>query len=468
MANISEFSEFLRKSNLESAAYAMHKSRKSILFIDYCRVRDKYDFLQELAQSLVPYNLFVIDGASLKDGASFENITFIAPPPEVYYLKKLQISAASTWSKELKQSGFDAMAELFKLHVAQVNEYVDSNIVQNCIQTAYLFTLTAIRMLRPNLVMIWNAFHPLSQAAEAASRLSDVPVGYTEFGVLPGSMNVDFTGQMGESWVAQNGAAFNALPIEPEDMDNARLALDLFYETGLNRRKQPDYGVDDLKARVQTMAAGRPVVLFAGHNDLASGMFPYSEHAREYHSPIFSSSGEGARALIDISKENGWFLLYKPHPFYQKDGSEETPAHVLRVGDVNINECVDIADVTCTILSQVSYVARIRKKPTVMLGYNQMRDKGIAYEVQSIDAIAPAIARALERGVTEEQETAWVEHTARLLRYYLYRWNHQEGSIHWQEPAILASRLKNMIDSNTFCDFGNSAALIPTYSPNFG
>lgn len=466
MTTISEFSNFLRKSNLEAAACSMSSNNKSILFIDYCRVRDKYNFLQELSLGLAPCNLFVIDGAYSKDRGSFENMTIIAPPPEVYYLKKLQIPAATAWSKELKHAGFDEMTELFKLHAAQVNDYVDSNIVKNCVQTAYLFTLMVIRMLRPNLVMIWNAFHPLSQAAEAASRLSDVPVGYAEFGVLPGSMNVDFTGQMGESSVAQNGAAFNALPVEPEDMDNARLALDLFYETGLNRRKQPDYGDRDLKARVQGMAAGRPVVFFAGHNDLASGMFPYGEHARKYHSPIFSSSGEGARALMDIAKENGWFLLYKPHPFYQKDGSEETPAHVLRVGDVNINECVDIADVTCTILSQVSYVARIRKKPTVMLGYNQMRDKGIAYEARSIEAIAPAIASALEKGITAKQEEAWVEHTARLLRYYLYRWDHQGIGINWQDPSILASRLKNMIDRNRFHDFGDSAALMPTYLPD--
>lgn len=434
----------------------MRQGRKSVLYIDYCRVRDKYDFLQELALGLAPYHLFLLDGANVQEGATFENMTRILPPPEVYYLKNLQLSAPGAWDVGAPTDNFEDLVALFKLHAANVNDYVDSNIVRNSINTAFLFSFTTLRMLRPELVMIWNAFHPLSQVAAHAARLSDVPVCYAEFGVLPGSMNVDFVGQMGESLVARDSDAFNALPIVPKDIEQARFALDIFHETGLNRRAQPDYGTGELRARVEERAAGRPVVFFAGHNDLASGMYPYTQVSRDFHSPIFSSSGEGARAMFDIAAENDWFLLYKPHPFFLRDGVGDVPPHVMLIGDANINECVDVADVTCTILSQVSYVARIRKKPVVMLGYNQMRGKGVAYEAYTRDAIAPTIANALENGVTQQQETAWVEHVARLLRYYLYRWNSPANGTEGQEPALLAERLKRMIQEKNFQDFGDA------------
>ena len=462
MVQISEFNSFLRNSNLESSAFAMRRGQKSVLYVDYCRVRDKYDFLQEMALGLAPNHLFVIDGANSPSVTNSENMTLIKPPKEVYYNSHLKLPTASKWDGAAFPEDFDDMVALFKMHAAEVNEYVDSNIIRNCIKTAFMFSLTTMRMLRPELVMIWNAFHPLSQAAIKAAKLSDIPVCYAEFGVLPGGMNVDFLGQMGESAVARKSKKFDAMPVDKADIENARLALDAFFDSGSNRRSQIAYGKDNLGERIRNMADGRPVVLYAAHNDLASGMYPYTKNSRDFHSPVFSSSEEGASAMFELARENGWFLLYKPHPFFTKNSLSEDPSHVLHLGDANINECVDIADVTCTILSQVSYVARIRRKPVVMLGYNQMQAKGVVYEAYKQDAIVPAICNALAHGVTIKQEKAWLEHTARLLRYYLYRWSDQQKSdVKWQEPITLAQRLTAMIAENKFQDFGTQAALMP-------
>lgn len=456
MAHISEFSSFLQKTKLDAAALAMREGQKSVLLIDYCRVRDKYDFVRELGAGLRPHRLFVLDGVTAPPAGVFENTTFINPPQEIYYLSKLALPSAGVHDLLEIPEEFEGIVKLFKLHAGQMNEYVDLNIIRNCIRTAYLYSLFTMRMLNPELVMIWNAFHPLSQCAEKAARLSGIPVCYAEFGALPGSMNVDFIGQMGESAVVQEAEIFDRLPLTQADMDNARLALQVFRETGANRRIQAQYGESDFAEKVRKAAAGRPIVFFAGHNDLASGMYPYTEHTKRFHSPIFSSSGEAGKAMAQIAAENGWFLLYKPHPMFQPDGRLEHMENVFRVGDVNINECIDVSDVTCTVLSQVSYIARIRNKPVVMLGYNQMRGKNVAYEADKIEDIPAAVDAAIKEQSSEEKEEAWVRHVALLLRHHLYLWGNETYGITWRDPQQLASHIRKMAETGTFRDFLDS------------
>lgn len=453
MRTLSQFTDFLRNSGLESALQSLCDGQSSVMFVDYCRVRDKYDFLQEFALELMPHHLVILDGATESADGSFENITRITPPAEVYYLKDLSLPAGTQYSIGKLPPALEPMAKLFRAHAQEVNDFVDQNIVRTCINTAYLFTMMTIRLMQPKLIVIWNAFHPLSQTTAYCARLSGIPIAYAEFGVLPGSLNVDFAGQMGESAVAQNAKAFQALPLDDADLKTAQHVLDSLADTGANRRRQSGYGVSDFAETVRAQANGRPIVLFAGHNDLAAGTYPYTETSRQFHSPMFETSSAAGHALIDICAENEWHLLYKPHPFFQKHEGLETHPNMTRVGDVNINECVDLADVVCTVLSQVSYIARIRQKPVVMLGYNQMLGKGVSYEAYTPDAISPTIATALDVGVSDGQQANWIDHTARLIRHYLYQFSNDVDSLFLRTAKDLASDVKHKIETNNFRDF---------------
>lgn len=453
MRKISQFSNFLRASGLEPALQSLRPGKESVLFIDYCRVSDKYDFLDELSLSLAPYHLVLLDGANATTDVNFENMTRITPPAEVYYLKDLALPSGTKFNMGGLPPELEPMATLFRAHCEEVNDYVDQNIVRTSINTAYLFTMMTIRLLQPKLVVIWNAFHPLSQTAKYCARLSGVPIAYAEYGVLPGSMNIDFEGQMGESAVAQKTEAFQALPLNDQDLAAARMALDVLAESGANRRPQSAYGESNFAQKVQEAAAGRPIVLFAGHNDLAAGTYPYTKTSAQYHSPTFETSGAAGRALVEICAEHNWYLLYKPHPCFQKGADIEDHLNMTRVGDININECIDVADVVCTVLSQVSYVARIRQKPVVMLGYNQMLGKGVSYEAFERAAIGPAIQQAIDVGLDTSQQDRWVEHTARLMRHYLYRWAYDSNSLYDRTATHLADQIKNGIQTGKFDDF---------------
>ena len=164
-------------------------------------------------------------------------------------------------------------------------------------------------------------------------------------------------------------------------------------------------------------------------------MVPYTEYTARYHSPIFQTSTEAAIYLANLCKKNQWKFIYKPHPYYiHPEQVSCLPSNTIFVEEADINDLIDIADVTVTILSSTNYNALIRYKPVVMLGYNQTRGKGCTYEAFEKDKIEDTIKEALEKGFTQEQQDAFLKHIAQCLKYYLYD-DLQERPIRYGRPV---------------------------------
>ena len=89
------------------------------------------------------------------------------------------------------------------------------------------------------------------------------------------------------------------------------------------------------------------------------------------------------------------------------------------VEDANINNLIDFSDLI-TVFSQSAYIALLRSKPVLMLGYMQLKNKGCTYEAFSLDAIEDKIHLALKKGYTGKQKYFFTKHVAQLLRYYLF------------------------------------------------
>ena len=96
------------------------------------------------------------------------------------------------------------------------------------------------------------------------------------------------------------------------------------------------------------------------------------------------------------------------------------PDNVIYVDTCDINDLIDISDVVVTIRSTTNYVALIRKCPVLMLGYTQTHGQGCTYEAFEKNVIEPQLKQAIDKGFTAEQREAFIEHVARLLKYYLY------------------------------------------------
>jgi hypothetical protein len=440
---MNKFNDFISYYGLDFKLADQEKSVKNIVFIDYCRVRDKYDFIEDMAEGFSDFSITVIDGNMTKELKShLFNVDYVTPPPEIYYMPQIKLTPQGLKNNSDIPPILEKAVSLFYLHAQQTNNYVDENIIRNCVRTAFNFTLLHLKTIKPRFIFLWNQFHPLSQAADCAAKLLGITVIYVEYGVLPGTFNIDVAGQMGESWVANNSKSFNELPLTLSDIEKAKLIMEDLRLTGMNRRDQKESDFDNLSDYVKYLANDRPVIFFAGHNDLASGMYPYTINSKTYHSPIFKSSFDAISYIIELAKELGYYVIYKPHPFFSGESESFDKNDVYCVRDININDCVDVSDVVCTVLSQVSYLALLRDKPLILLGFNQMSGKGICYEAYVKKDVRSAFEKAVAREGYDTFVKLSIEHIARLIKYYLYSWSSKNNEFSFLSFTNLAKRIK--------------------------
>lgn len=273
--------------------------------------------------------------------------------------------------------------------------------------------------MHPEIVILWNEFYAVHELIKYVCIKKGIPVKYIEFGNLPGTVQFDGQGQMGESWVACESDIFQELPICQKDVVEAKKIWKFLYDSKANRKKQPKTDILENIGAYGNLA--RPVIVFAGQNDYESGIQPYTYKTEKYHSPIFVSSNEAAVYLYELCKKRGWSYIYKPHPIMA--GNEDfhrLPKDMVLIKRADINDIVDIADVVVTILSTTAYVSLIRNKATLMLGYTQLKGKGCTYEAFKKEDIEGKLEAALENGFCEEQRTAFLKHLALMAKYYLY------------------------------------------------
>lgn len=274
-------------------------------------------------------------------------------------------------------------------------------------------------LLAPKCIILWNAFHALHHIIEGLAREKNIPVMYMEFGSLPGTFVLETSGQMGESWPATNYEEFKNLEVSSDEMEEAAKIWSYIKKSKLNRNVQPkNTRISDIQEKLKP---GRPVILYAGQNDYESGLYPYTEHTAQYHSPAFHSSDEAAEYLDHLAAKNNWNLIYKPHPIMTWAGCARciTKTAIL-VDDCDLNDLIDMSDITVTILSQTGYISMIREKPTLMLGYTQLKGKGCTYEAFSKEKIDEVILEALENGLTIQMKENFKKHIAQMLKFYLY------------------------------------------------
>lgn len=444
----SDFSNFLHDTGLRGAMEHAQKAQNSVLFVDFCRVADKYDFLRELADALSPTaHLHVLDGRATPPEAKRGSLaSFIPAPPNAYYRKNAQVGPLDRQQTQTSFPELGEYADAFQKLTANYFDYVDENIITECVDTAFFYALVTMKLVQPKLVLVWNAFHPLSKATTAAAKQLSIPVAFAEYGLLPGTINIDFKGQMGASAITQNATTFNRLPTTKAERNQAQNMLDFLKETGLNRRERPV--PTNVADRIEAAAKGRPRIFFAGHNDFSCGTLPYNAEAQRDHSPYFEKSNDAAHHLLTLAQKNNWLLVSKPHPFNIKSSDLTDGPNCLTLGDENINACIDACDVTITVLSQTNYISLIREKPVVMIGHNQLNGSDAAYVAASKESIVPLILQALEWGITPEMNAAWLNHVSRLSSHYLYRYSKSvPDQITARPVAALGAELVQVIET---------------------
>lgn len=288
-----------------------------------------------------------------------------------------------------------------------------------CIYYYYYYLKEALRWIEPRIVVIWNTMGAYHSVAEYVCKTLGIPVIRAEHGLLPNTYSFDTLGEMGESAPAVYTKEFKSLSITWEEYTEAGEIWNYIRDNGANRRTQWKGNIEDIK---RCLKEGNPIIFVAGQNDVASGLYPYTEEVQKYRSPIFASSTQSVIALGELAAKNQWNLIYKPHPYVllSEEERRSLPDNIILAEGIGINYLIELADVVVTIVSQTAYMALLHDTPVLMLGYIQLRDKGCTYQAFAEAAIEPELKAALRNGFTLEQREAFQRHIAQLVKYYLY------------------------------------------------
>lgn len=291
-------------------------------------------------------------------------------------------------------------------------------ITQACaaLQVKYMleYIKKVLELCEPKYIFASGARNVRSMLLEYACK-GENKIIYASPGILPGTYTLDPYGETGHSVPNQDSLEFRNKVITDAEFEDSRNIIKELNESGENRKLLQDFDLDSLCFTDDK----RPTILFAAQPD--TDFTPYDEEVQTYYSPIFKTSREAGVHISKICEKNGWNYIFKSHPMYIHDGIEqELQGNAIHIKQGNINTLIDNVDVVVTIQSSVSYTALIRNKPVVMLGYNQLKEKGCCYEAYTLDNIELMMKKALESKVTDEMEKNFILHIAQIKKYYLY------------------------------------------------
>jgi len=288
---------------------------------------------------------------------------------------------------------------------------------------AYMYFKEAVLFYKPDIVVIL-AFQPSHRVFRHVCNELNIPFCFVESGVLDGTFSFDILGSMGTSWVAQNSDYFNSLAVSNKNINEAKEYIDYYRKNSQISRNKPEKVDNVLIDKIKLLKnAEKKIILCIGSYDAGSGNVPYSNEAKLHHAPFYRNNKEMVDALIAVAKErNDIHIIYKQHPIARKRGldiSDSSPDLTIATHG-SIPEYLKLTDLTVVLLSQSCYVSLLNDVPVIMVGRNQINGSGAVYDIADFASMDDAVTSALKNGFSREQKYNFLQHIARLLRYYVY------------------------------------------------
>lgn len=290
----------------------------------------------------------------------------------------------------------------------------------------YLYFSDALDFYCPDVVSLWGFLSPWGKLINNICKWKNIPICSLEWGVLPGTVAFDFCGHMADSWIAVNADEFKKLDIDECDIQRANDYLAIAADQELSRNNKVDIEESVIEKITYLKKSGKKIILYMESNSAHSGNTFADEKKAKHHSPFFYDDAQAYEELQKICKNHeDWHIVYKPHPISITRGLKTQINHSNTTLIINggLNESIALADITVTILSQSAYVSLIMSKPTVLFGKIQLNASDAAYVLDDKVNMEKIIKKAIENGYTAEQKQAFVEHVARVMKYYVFSAN---------------------------------------------
>lgn len=290
----------------------------------------------------------------------------------------------------------------------------------------------------PKIVLNWHEWSSLQYMSKIYCESLNIENFNVHEGAIYDTLEVDKVGELAESWIFEDIKEFNNRPLELKDIEVSKKLIKKIKNNNFNRKGQQKKG---LIKKLLSPYKNKKIIFFAGVNDSQTGMLPTSYGKSHVHSPVFIDTYDALKYLSKLAHKNDWYILFKPHPNVPVRNSKVVNDRVILVNNANVIECIEETDISVTLLSTLSYDMMIYDKPTVLLGRNLMSSSGSAYEVENLYNVETTILSAFNKEGFDIKQKKYLEHFARLLKYYYFPYSEEAVEYCYRDFSDLARYL---------------------------
>ena len=302
---------------------------------------------------------------------------------------------------------------------------------------------TLFDVCQPDMVLYWNPYSVYSRLAKSVSDEYHIPSIFVESNVLPGFVEFDREGCLGQSRLSRIKLLAD-VPFSANELHRIEQYKKYSISHILLKKK-----CDGTIPINKVFSRENRVVMLGGSATYGAGLVPYESHAAKTNAPFFRDDSTLLDYLIPVVEKNSWTLLYKPHPHNRADREVQYGQSCLNASDASAYDCLEEADVLITLVSSLSASALLLNKPVILAGVNGMSGKNATYELTGSRDLQRCIRTALGDGITARQKKAFDRFIHVVMTQYGYPFTQDLETIcgrsvadaaHWLLTEIIASR----------------------------
>lgn len=283
----------------------------------------------------------------------------------------------------------------------------------------YCYYDNIIKMLHPAEIIIWSGWSRECYILGHIAEVRGIPYGYMEYGWIPGTYQFDLRGIAGQGEYAVKQDALEKIIVSVEDISKLQQIKDYVIENRLDTRTFLKTEADD--AELKKIISDRKTVLLVGMDEKGMCMNPKDSYWEQYISSAYHSMEEVLADLMQICADNGYNLIFKPHPGEQPlEINKFDRSKMIYVKDASIDHLIQICDAAVSMASAVDYKVLMYGKALVQIGITGLRGKKCTYEVKERSCLEEQVKAALRDGMTEQQKRNYDIFLARLLKTHLW------------------------------------------------
>lgn len=257
--------------------------------------------------------------------------------------------------------------------------------------------------------------------------------GVFEFGWIPGTIQVDPCGVIGQGECAQHPEIIQKVSVTNDDIQKVQAVKEFVIQNKVDSRDFVLSETDEIQ--LKKLDKTKKTVFVVGMNESGNSTVNGSDYWKKVLSSTFDSMREALEECISICRKNGWNLIFKPHPDDTTfAGDDDRYDGIIFIRNMPVDDLIEMSDVMVSMSSTTEYRALMYNKPVVQVGITSLNHMGCTYKVDDKKELESVLMDALENGMTIEQKNNFDILLARLMKKYLWD-DLQERPLRYGLPA---------------------------------